>query len=82
MVSALQRAGWTSASPEAATAASVFRDVRSDLAGHLTRCASGAELLAGGFSADIAIAAELDESHTVPLLGRAGFDDAARASHS
>jgi hypothetical protein len=41
-------------------------------------CASGAELLAMGFGDDITIAAELNKSHSVPLLGEAGFGDAAR----
>ncbi len=57
VVLALQQAGWTSMSPEAATAAGAFHDARPDLMARLTGCASGAELLAMGFGDDITIAA-------------------------
>lgn len=76
VVSELQRVGWRRASPEAATAAAAFDDVRADLPARLATCASGAELLALGFADDLAIAAEVDQSPAVPLLGRAGFRDA------
>lgn len=78
LVSALQRAGWTSASPEAATAAAAFEQARPALVRGLTACASGAELVSMGFGADIEIAAELDVSRSVPLLGETGFAHAAR----
>lgn len=73
VVSALQHSGWTSASPEAATAAAAFEQARPTLIRGLTACASGAELVAMGFSEDIEIAAELNASPSVPLLGQAGF---------
>ena len=76
VVSALREAGWTGTSPEAATAAGAFHEARPDLLARLTGCASGAELLAMGFDDDNAIAAELNQSHAVPLLGEAGFHDA------
>lgn len=78
VVSALLGAGWTSASPEAASAVVAFEEARAELAGRLTACASGVELLSMGFGADIQIAAELDASRSVPLLGEAGFTQAAR----
>ena len=62
--------------PEAATAAGAFHEARPDLLARLTGCASGAKLLAMGFDDDNAIAAELNQSHAVPLLGEAGFHDA------
>jgi 2-phosphosulfolactate phosphatase len=77
VVSALQRAGWTRSSPEATTAAAAFGAVREDLPARLGECASGAELIAMGFPDDVAIAAELDTSRAVPLLGETGFRDAA-----
>jgi 2-phosphosulfolactate phosphatase len=78
VVSALQCAGWQSASPEAAAAAVAFEQSRDALAGGLTACASGAELVSMGFGADIQIAAELNVSRSVPLLGEAAFAQAAR----
>lgn len=77
VVSGLQRAGWTRPSPEAATAAAAFGAVREDLPARLRECASGAELIALGFPDDVTIAAELDTSRAVPLLGETGFLDAA-----
>lgn len=77
VVSALLHAGWRGPSPEAATAAAAFRGARGDLPARLRECASGAELLALGFPDDVAIAAELDTSRAVPLLGDEGFRDVA-----
>ncbi|MCL3859466.1 2-phosphosulfolactate phosphatase [Actinotalea sp. K2] len=77
VVSALHAAGWTSASPEATTAAGAFHDVRSDLVARLVACASGAELLAMGYPDDIAVAAELGTSRSVPLLDETGFRPSA-----
>ena len=77
VVSALLCAGWTRPSPEAATAAAAFRAARGDLPARLLECASGAELVALGFSGDVALAAEVDTSRAVPLLGEAGFEDVA-----
>ena len=54
-------------SPEAATAATAFRHTE-DLNAAITTCASGRELIEGGFPEDVAVAAELDASPTVPVL--------------
>lgn len=58
-------------SPEATLAATTFSTT--DLAATLPTCASGRELIAGGFADDVAIAAELDSSTTVPLLIEGAF---------
>lgn len=64
------------ASPEAKAAASAFTGIR-DLAAGLHECASGRELTAGGFGADVDIAAEFDVSDVVPVLTRAAFTAAS-----
>jgi 2-phosphosulfolactate phosphatase len=55
-------------SPEAEIALAAFERARSDLAGALTRCASGRELIERGFGADIALAAALNVSSVAPRL--------------
>lgn len=60
-------------SPEADAAADLAAAGRDRLAAMLTGCASGRELTAKGFDADVAIAAELDASMVVPALVGGAF---------
>ncbi|WP_132156109.1 2-phosphosulfolactate phosphatase [Kribbella antiqua] len=53
-------------SPEAKAAAAAYKDA--DLPTHLYDCAGGRELTQYGFPEDVAIAAELDSSQSVPVL--------------
>jgi 2-phosphosulfolactate phosphatase len=64
------------ASPEAGVATAAFEAVRGGLAEALAACASGRELVAGGFAADVAIAAAYDVSRVVPVLVGDAFVDA------
>ena len=64
-------AGLTGRSPEADAAAALF-GATPDLTGALHALASGRELVADGFGADVALAADHDSSPTVPRL-RDGF---------
>lgn len=64
-------AGLDDRSPEADAAAALFA-AASDLRTMLGALASGRELLADGFGADVDLAAELDASDAVPVL-RDGF---------
>ncbi|MFD1810962.1 2-phosphosulfolactate phosphatase [Rhodococcus gannanensis] len=66
-----------SASPEAETASAAWQSVAHRVSGELERCASGRELVAGGFGADVAVAAEVDESRSVPVLDGDRFVDRA-----
>ncbi|GEP35508.1 hypothetical protein NSZ01_32760 [Nocardioides szechwanensis] len=59
-------------SPEAALARDAFRAVEAGLAAALAGCAGGLELAAVGFADDVRIAAQLDVSDVVPLLGPDG----------
>ncbi|WP_225755673.1 2-phosphosulfolactate phosphatase [Actinotalea sp. Marseille-Q4924] len=77
VVGLLER-GWTSASPEARTAAAAFREVRAGLGAQLRSCASGAELIAAGHPHDVDVAAELDLSRCVPALQTSVFRDVSR----
>jgi 2-phosphosulfolactate phosphatase len=47
--------------------------MRADLQTALTECVSGRDLANGGFEADVALAAELDVSGTVPVLVDGAF---------
>ncbi len=60
-------------SPEAEAAAASYRAVAGRLPHLLSACASGQELIAGGFGRDVALAAELDISTVVPALTRRYF---------
>jgi 2-phosphosulfolactate phosphatase len=60
--------GTEGASPEARAAMSAFEAVRDRLPEALAACASGLELVAGGFAADVAVAAAYDVSSLVPVL--------------
>ncbi len=77
VIDALLRRGWTSLSPEARVAAAAFAAVRADIGPQLAATVSGRELVGTGFGADVAIAAELDQSSVVPLLSHGRFVDAA-----
>jgi 2-phosphosulfolactate phosphatase len=55
-------------SPEAHAAAAAYRDAFDRLPELLNECAGGRELTAYGFPEDVAIAAELDASRSVPVL--------------
>ena len=70
VVSALSALGLERASPEAQTAAAAFGAVRPELAAQLRASSSGQELASAGFGQDVAIAAELDTSGSVPVLRR------------
>jgi 2-phosphosulfolactate phosphatase len=65
------------ASPEAEAAVATFEAVRHRLPEALPACASGRELVAGGFAADVAMAAAHDVSRVVPVLVGDAFVDAA-----
>ncbi|MEV0282869.1 2-phosphosulfolactate phosphatase [Kribbella sp. NPDC050820] len=64
-LSALGREGM---SPEARAAAAAYDDVAAELPNLLHECAGGRELTQYGFPQDVAIAAELDSSNSVPVL--------------
>ena len=76
VISALLHAGWTAPSPEALAAARAFESVQASLVTSMHQCASGAELRAMGFSDDVNIAAEYNQSDAVPILHRAAFQNA------
>jgi 2-phosphosulfolactate phosphatase len=57
-----------SLSPEALSAAAVYRDAQPRLGEVLGRCSSGKELIEGGFAGDVALAAQLNVSACVPVL--------------
>ncbi|MFL6113332.1 MAG: 2-phosphosulfolactate phosphatase, partial [Catenulispora sp.] len=69
--------GREASSPEAEAAVAAFEVVRARLPEALSSCASGRELIAGGFGADVAMAAAYDVSRVVPRLDSEGFADAA-----
>ncbi len=68
VIAALSELGIGDQSPEAWTAEAAFRGVEESLAAELTDCATGQELAMVGFADDVAIAAELDSSNSVPVL--------------
>ena len=63
-------------SPEAGAAVAAFEAVEGRLAGQLQGCASGRELVEGGFAGDVDVAAALDVSAVVPVLVGDAFGDA------
>jgi 2-phosphosulfolactate phosphatase len=60
-------------SPEAELAIHAFRCYERDLHRALTECSSGKELIELGFASDVAIAAELNVSRSVPWLDGGAF---------
>jgi 2-phosphosulfolactate phosphatase len=63
------------ASPEARAAIAVFNDAAHRLPQVLAECASGRELDAKGWHADVEYAARLNVSTTVPVLRHGAFSD-------
>jgi len=64
-------------SPEAELAVAGFERFRGDLAGVLSRCGSGKELVERGFHCDIELASEYAVSSAVPLLAGDRFVNGA-----
>ena len=60
--------GRPDAAPEATAAAAAFRAVQGDVRTALRGCASGRELIDAGYPGDVDVAAELDDSASVPVL--------------
>jgi 2-phosphosulfolactate phosphatase len=73
VLAALEDFEWPGLSPEAAVAADAYRLVREREAAHLHACASGEELVAAGWGADVDVAAQVGTSSTVPVLSDRGF---------
>jgi 2-phosphosulfolactate phosphatase len=72
VLDALAGFGVDDLSPEAELAAAAFRSVVPDLQARLAACAGGLELVAAGFAEDVDVAAMLDVSGVVPVLGDDG----------
>ena len=73
LVDVLIAGGWRDVAQEAVAAGAAFRAVQGDVGAALGACASGRELIDGGFPDDVEIAAELDRSASVPLLRDGAF---------
>jgi len=65
-------------SPEAQVAADAWATVSERVADALHDCASGRELIAAGYAGDVAVAAKVGRSESVPVLRDERFVDAAR----
>ncbi len=74
---ALAGQGIGPASPEARVAIAAFRDMSADVSHRLRDCASGRELIDYGYGQDVDIAAEFDQSRSVPVLNGACFQAAS-----
>lgn len=59
-------------SPEAMSAATIFREIRSGIGDYLRQCSSGKELIERGFVNDVVLASQLNVSQCAPVL----IDDA------
>jgi 2-phosphosulfolactate phosphatase len=68
VIAALADLGVSGQSAEARTAQAAFRGVAARLPAELADCTSGRELIEIGFADDVAIAAELDSSRSVPVI--------------
>jgi 2-phosphosulfolactate phosphatase len=73
LITALVHRGWAPCSPEAQAAASAWASVAGSIPAALSDCASGRELTDEGYAGDVAIAAEIDRSDSVPLLHELKF---------
>lgn len=73
LAAALLDAGVTGLSPETRAAVAAWREAEPTLAVTLHDCSGGRELIASGFAADVAVAAELDTSPYVPVLDGEAF---------
>lgn len=67
-------------SPEAITAVGAFNIVSTKLEKYLMESASGRELLERGYGDDVRVAAQLNSSHTVPMIVDGAFVDAYEMS--
>jgi 2-phosphosulfolactate phosphatase len=77
VLAALVDLGMDGLSPEARVAQAAYRAVEPDLAAGVTACASGRELVDGGFEEDVTIAGELDVADRVPVLSEGAFTHVA-----
>ena len=69
VLSAMAGSGWLPMfSPEAEAASTAWNSVELDFAARLEHCASGRELIDGGYPRDVAVAAEMNTSAVVPVL--------------
>jgi 2-phosphosulfolactate phosphatase len=68
VIANLNRRGWTGLSPEAHTAIAAYESVHGHEFAALLACASGQELTEQGYRDDVQIAAEIDQSRSVPQL--------------
>jgi len=76
VIRGLVRAGIAELSPEARAAAGAYEAVAATLADELPTTASGRELVEAGFSADVAMAGQVDVTAVVPVLRDGGFGPA------
>ena len=72
LIASLVDGGWPDVAPEAVAAAATF-GAAGDLRTALHGCASGRELVDADFAEDVEVAAELDESPSVPVLRDGAF---------
>ena len=82
VIAALERLGVSGLSPEARAATAAWQVIEAARSTALASCVSGAELIDAGFSADVAIAGELDTSECVPVLSEGRFADALGDGHA
>lgn len=75
ILAALRDRGAGTFSPEAEAARACF-EATADVAAAVSGCASGRELIEGGFGEDVAIAAETDACLVVPVLADGAFTTA------
>lgn len=73
VIDALATLGIDDCSPEAAAACAVFTGLKRATGHLLTASASGRELIAADSQRDVELAAEVDVSGTVPVLGEFGY---------
>jgi 2-phosphosulfolactate phosphatase len=66
-------------SPEAAAAQALWSACRDKVGDFIHGCVSGQELIAGGYSADVALAVQHDAQDTVPVLSASAFVDGTAA---
>jgi 2-phosphosulfolactate phosphatase len=69
----LAAVGLEGASPEARQATAAYDHVRGDVSAALRDCASGRELVEGGFARDVEIAGTADVGEVVPILSGEAF---------
>ena len=72
VIESLRRGGAGSLSPEAAVAAAAYAGT-ADVGAAVASCASGRELICGGYADDVAIATELNACEVVPVLADGAF---------